>query len=84
MLDKEVKRRNTFLYFVVDAASDQVQFAMLLHDACVCAVRDVVRLQVVAYIIFTTAQLVIQITKLGVHPSFRRQGIARNLLQVME
>lgn len=59
VLENEVKRRNTTLFYVV-AASDQV----------------------VAYIIFTTTQLVVQITKLGVHPSCRRQGIARHLLQV--
>ena len=39
-------------------------------------------MQVVAYIIFTTTQLAIQITKLGVHPGFRRQGLGRKLLQV--
>ena len=38
---------------------------------------------VVAYIIVTTNQLAVQITKLGVHSAFRRKGLAKALLQVL-
>ena len=39
-------------------------------------------MQVVAYAILTSSQLSVQLTKLGVHPNFRRKGVARSLLQV--
>jgi len=82
VLENEVKRRNTTLCYVV-TASDQVRPTMILTSASERTSTELVLLQVVAYIIFTTTHLVVQITKLGVHPSCRRQGIARHLLQVM-
>ena len=65
--------------------SGRLRCYLLTSPHCCFAVESSATclVQVVAYAIFTTTQLAVQLTKLGVHPSFRRKGVARSLLQVL-